>query len=445
MKISISGVRGIYGKDLTPKTISTIIRAFSSYLKNKKGESYVINIIIGRDTRTSSEIIQSLIESELINCGINVYSLNIAPTPIIFHESRKYDAGIIVTASHNPDEWNGLKLIIDGRGIFEQELDEIMSINNNQFNNIFGKFYHNTKYDYVVNVEKLLSSLISIQKNDLYYGIDSGGGATCDYVDSLFKKLNNKFILINGNKFISSRTADPTTDNLNDLKTLIKSKQDMFFGFAFDLDGDRVVVVDNTGTKLDPDMTLLLCLASTKVNLQYTKFVASLDTSLSIRDFIKSYNCTLDYSKVGEANVVKKMIEVSADAGGEGSSAGFIIPKFNMCRDGFLASAIISKIDKNTLNDCIGISSKYKIIRQKLLIEYNDISNIMNKIFDLLKPLSTEIINIDGVKAVIDDDSWILIRPSNTEHALRISIESTPYKINNLFDQISEKIMNLHE
>jgi len=160
---------------------------------------------------------------------------------------------------------------------------------------------------------------------------------------------------------------------------------------------------------------------------------------------IRDHGGRLNYSKVGESNVVKEMLDFNADAGGEGSSAGFIMPKFNMCRDGVLASAIISSLNEDLYNDCIQIASNYSTIRSKVPIESNFQNTIIEKIEDKFKGNSYQILKVDGIKILVDDKSWIIIRSSNTEHAIRISVESTPNNVQSLFKQTKEKVLSIYD
>jgi phosphomannomutase len=175
------------------------------------------------------------------------------------------------------------------------------------------------------------------------------------------------------------------------------------------------------------------------------KFVSSVDTSISVKRYIEQNGCSLYDSKVGEANVVKTMIDTGSDAGGEGSSAGFIMPRFNMCRDGFLASAIIASLSKSTVEECLAISSQYLQVRSVLSIISSVHAKLIDRLTDVLKAESSEISNLDGVKAIVDDDSWILIRPSNTEDVLRISVESKTQRSRSLFNNICEKVQSVYE
>jgi phosphomannomutase len=441
MKISISGIRGVFGSDdLSLYEVIKFSRLFAQTLIRASGKC-----ILARDTRPSSPVISKVVSASLMQEGVEVYDLNIAPTPMVFRESRKYQAGCIVTASHNPLDWNGLKFVLEGRGIFENELEEMLKNNqptDTEVTNVYGNSIQaNSNYvNEVVNIVKPSGN----GSKHIKVGLDPGGGATCGYVNILFKKLGHKFHSINDIHGASSRGTDPTVDNLYDLAGLVVANQ-LDFGFAFDVDGDRLVVVDKSGKKLTPDVTLLLCVASA-LNLGMKKFVTSIDTSVAIEKFAKAYGSAsvkFDCSKVGESNVVNKMLKVDADAGGEGSSAGFIMPKFNMCRDGFLASAIISSLDSKMIEECIQFASQYSQIRTKIALSSDLHNEVIEKLTEILRGESSQILTIDGIKATIDDDSWVLIRGSNTEHAIRISVESKAATLQTLYDRISNKVRSV--
>ena len=443
MKISISGARGIYGKDLNLHEIYRLSCLFGSYLKKSKNKK--IKCLLASDTRASGDIIKKIVKSSLIEMNIDVYDLSIAPTPIVFRESKKFDGSIIITASHNPFDWNGLKFIIDGRGIFEKELDEVLSSTQTTFPITSYGISRNFLSNYENDILELIQKSKELNSyNNKRIGIDAGGGAACGYANNILKNIGHIVYDVSGNKGIFSRGPDPTVDDLLQLKSIVKSN-DPDYGFSFDLDGDRLVVVNSNGEKLNSDITLLLCIANMLYNFQAKEFVTSIDTSISIQNFVKNHGCYLTYSKVGEANVVQKMIEKNANAGGEGSSAGFIMPNFNMCRDAILASVLISTINKKILKECFEISSKYSQIRTKIQIDSKLQKTILEKLHDEFKKDSTEINTLDGVKIIIDENSWILFRISNTEHVLRISIESTINEINTLYRNVNERIIKIHD
>ncbi|MEM2140461.1 phosphomannomutase [Nitrososphaera sp.] len=425
MKVSISGVRGIYGQDLTLNEVSR----FSSLFAGVAGEK----CIVARDTRPSGRIISQVVSASLMSAGVNVYNLGVAPTPAAFREARKYGAGVMITASHNPLEWNGLKFIVQGRGLFEEELARMLA--SQPAAGGFGT-EHDAGTAYVDDVAALIGS------GGAKVAIDCGGGASCGYAEQLFKKLGMKCISINGVPGISSRGPDPTADELADLRSLVKSSN-LDFGFALDPDGDRLVVVKD-GQKLSPDSTMLLCIARA-VEMGVKNFVSSIDSSVAIDRYVKNRGGRIEHSKVGEANVVKKMLETGAEAGGEGSSAGFIMPKFNMCRDGLLAAGTIATLDKKMVADCLAFASQFSQIRSKVPADSSLHAKVIEKLPDMLKAESAELIMGDGVKAIIDDDSWALVRPSNTEHAIRVSVESKAGRAESLFKKMSEKVQRAYD
>jgi phosphomannomutase len=435
VKISISGVRGIYGQDLNLHEVNRFTGLFAGFIKSGK-------CVVARDTRPSSTIIAQIVSASLMAAGIDVYNLGIAPTPAAFREARKYGASIIVTASHNPLEWNGLKFIIDGRGLFEHELEEMLRITGNG-RHTFGNKFRN-EFQISSNYTDTVAEVAKGDNASVNVGIDTAGGAACGYAEDLFKKLGHKYFSINGIAGISSRGPDPTADDLADLRGLIVAKK-LDYGFGLDLDADRVVVVNSKGEKLNPDATLLLCVARA-LEMGLKRFVTSIDTSVAIEKYILQNNGkVVAYAKVGEANVVSKMLDVNAEAGGEGSSAGFIMPKVNMCRDGLLAAATISTLYKNTVEECLNFASQFAQIRSKISANSLMHRAVIDRLPDIFKTESYSIITEDGVKAIIDEDSWVLIRPSNTEHAIRISVESKVEKAKAIYKSASEKVQTVYD
>ena len=426
MKKTISGIRGIFGEDLNLKDVMEFTNNFSSLIKSQK-------CVIGRDTRPSGKIIQEIVSAVLMKNGIDVYDLGMVPTPVVFRESRKYGAGIIISSSHNPIEWNGMKFILEGRGINENELPKIVNkqeIIKSKIGNI-----KKIKSTYVEDARKIIGHI----ENSPKIIIDNGGGAANDFAVNLLKNIGCDVEIINQEILDSSRGPDPTSDELTELTETSKNKD---IGFAFDLDGDRLVVV-RKGEKQTPDITLGLGVVKS-LELGYKKFVLSLDTSVSIEKFIKEKGGTVVRSKVGEANVIEEMIKNDSQAGGEGSSAGFILPEFNYCREGILTSGLIaSMLENSKFSEIIKYMENYFQIREKIKIDsnYHDkiIENVKN---DLIKKYS-KIDTRDGIKVIMDDDTWILIRKSNTEDIIRISGESNNEEkckkiINNTIEMVKE-------
>ena len=439
MKISISGIRGIFNEDLTIQEISRFSRIFGSYLKDNFD---VTNCVIARDTRPSGKLVAEVVTGSLLEQGIDVYDLGMAPTPVLFREARKYTGGLMITASHNPLSWNGLKMLINGRGLFESDLEQLLETKIHEHSQIGHTFKIDPHY-----MTDILDRFHppTHPNRDVRVGIDFGGGAACNFANRLLNSYQVKYLGINDTMGLSSRGPDPTSDPLVDLCNLVKINN-LNFGFAFDIDGDRLVVVNSEGVQLNPDLTLLFCVANVISNNGFKKFTISLDTSLAIEKYIKDHGGQIYFSKVGESNVLRRMLETHSESGGEGSSGGFIMPSFTSCRDGLLASVIISSLNQDLIKECLSISSKFRQIRTKHPINpKTDNKVLFEKILSALKSHSIEIIYTDGLKFIIDDNSWILVRISNTEHVLRISLESSAEKVDSLFKMFYDKIVEVYE
>ena len=426
MKKTISGIRGIFGKDLHLKDVIEFSNNFSSLIKSQK-------CVVGRDTRPSGKMIQETISAVLMKNGIDVFDLGMVPTPVVFREARKYGAGIVISSSHNPIEWNGMKFILDGRGINEKELPQI--INHQEIlKSKIGKI-KKIESTYIEDARKIIGNI----ENSPKIVIDNGGGAAKDFAATLLKNIGCDVEVINKELLGCSRGPDPTSDKLIELTSISKDKE---IAFAFDLDGDRLVVV-RKGKKQTPDVTLGLGIAKS-LELGYKKFVLSIDTSISIEKFIKEKGGTVVRSKVGEANVIEEMLKNNSQAGGEGSSGGFILPEFNYCREGILTSGLISSMLENSkFSEILNYMENYFQIREKVEIDSNYHDRLIENIKDNLIKKYSEIDTRDGIKAIIDENTWILIRKSNTEDIIRISGESNDEKkckmiINNTIEMVKE-------
>jgi len=407
LKKTISGIRGIFGKDLNLKDVLQFCNNFSSLIKSKK-------CVIGKDTRPSGVMMKDTASAALMKNGIDIFNLETVPTPVVFREARKYGAGLVISSSHNPINWNGMKFIIEGRGINEEELPRIIEHQEILKSKIGTE--ENISSSYIDEAEKIIGNI----ENQPEVVVDIGGGAAKGFAPDLLKKIGCKVEVINEELSGCSRGPDPTSDELSEL-ILASNKKEI--GFAFDLDGDRLVVVIK-GKKQIPDVTLGLGVAKS-LELGYKKFVLSIDTSISIKKFIMEKGGTVQISKVGEANVIDLMLKTNAQAGGEGSSGGFILPEFNYCREGILTSGLISSMLGNSkFDEILNYMESYHQIREKTEVDSNFHDKVIEKVNSKFSKKYSEISTLDGIKGTIDEDSWVLIRKSNTEDIIRVSAES---------------------
>lgn len=406
MQISISGIRGIFGYDFLLENVIKFCNGFSHITKSKK-------CAIGRDIRPSSNIIKNIASATLMQNGIDVYDLGIMPTPVVFRESREYGSGVMITASHNTMEWNGIKYSINGKGVNDNQI-KIITSHKMHFQYCIGE---DIKADtrYANDVNQIIKNKISGRK----LIIDVCGGTSKQILNKVLSKCNSKALIINDNAR-NVRYTDPVYDKLDGLVMHTSNNK---IGFALDVDGDRLVVVKN-GKKLAPDSTVLLCI-SKAIELGYKKFVVSLDTSIVVTNYITRMGCEICYSKIGERNVVEQIEKTESHAGGEGSSGGFILPEFNYCRDGILACILITSITDKNIDDVLKHSNNSFISRYKISIRTDMINIMLTKLYAKIKYSGEIVTHLDGIKIMFDENSWALIRKSNTENnTIRVSIES---------------------
>ena len=433
MKKTISGIRGVVGDDLGIQDVMTFCSNFAGIAGDR--------CVTGMDTRDSSDLLMRAAHAGLMSKGMDVYSLGMVPTPVVFREARKIGAGVMITSSHNPPEWNGLKFVLNGRGINESELPHITY----GHSHTVSKDHSGTGGDIATNpgtasshttsyVDDAASVIGSIGGKPRIIA-DVGGGAALHIVQQMYEKIGCKISIVNAAR--GSRSPDPTTDPLS---KLVQSSPRCDIGFAFDLDGDRLVVVKD-GKKQSPDVTLGLGIAGA-IDRGCKKFVLSMDTSLGVEKIIKSGSGTATRTKVGEANVVDEMIKSKAQAGGEGSSGGFILSEFNYCRDGILAGGMIAgMLQKNNgtrLKETLDVLGAYHIMRTKVQADPALHGAMVERAQKWMKSECSEVQEIDGTRGVIDEDSWVLVRRSNTEDAVRVSAESdSPLKCRSLVAKIN--------
>lgn len=424
--LTISGLRGIVGKDLTNKDIMKIIYDFIHSSKIK-------TCAIGRDTRTTSDMLHQIVLSVLIAEGCNVKDLGVTSTPSVFRHTKKndLDGGICITSSHNPKEWNGLKLIVrPGRIIKPIELKNISTQNN-----IFTGVLIESETCYY---NDLLEFFNQNKFHKLKIAMDFGGGAASVFVRDIFTKLGCQIYTINDFPGIFNRIIDPTEDSLKSLSELIISNN-CDIGFAFDADVDRLVIMNEKGEKAPPDFSLLSGIKYVEQRFGLNKAAISIDSSLSIINYLKKINCNIITTQVGEGNVLEKILSEGCDIGGEGSSGGFIYPDFNLCRDGVLlalmTSYLVEKFGK--LDKVFSGIEEFNQSRIKIKTDPNNF-NIIKKHF----AKRNDVILIDGIKITPTENSWVLIRPSNTEKCIRLSAEAKNFNESNKLIEEYKNLIN---
>lgn len=447
---SISGIRGTIGgrvgENLTPIDVVQFVSAFISFLK-KDGNP--LTIVVGRDARVSGEMINKLVCSTLQSLGVNVIDLGLSTTPtvemaVVHHHA---DGGIILTASHNPMQWNALKLL-NARGEFISAADgqkvlEIIEKQEYQFAEIdkLGKYstYDKAIEDHIEAILKLdLVNVDAIKRAHFSVILDcvnSTGGLA---LPLLLKKLGVlKVKVLNDDcSGVFAHNPEPLPQNLRGIADAMK-KGSYSVGFVVDPDVDRLAILTENGDMFGEEYTLV---SIADYILQHKKgnTVSNLSSTRALRDVSRKHSVDYNASAVGEVNVVEKMKETDAVIGGEGNG-GVIYPELHYGRDALVGIALFLTYMAETGMKCSEIRRlypSYVISKNKIDLRADmDLKAILQHIAE--KYAKHEVNTIDGVK--IDfENGWVHLRPSNTEPIIRIYAEAENGK---MADSMAEKII----
>ena len=412
---STSGIRGVFNLDLMPEDMAEYSRRFVRLL----GAS---ELLLGRDTRATGPIASRVVTSAVLGTGADLVDYGVISTPAIFRESRRKEKpAIIVTASHNEPEWNGLKFVVNGRGINQAEFDEILRKGaKGEGAASPGRVVRPEGFSYN---RELVQMAGEGSAQGVRVVVDLNGGAAVGHVPEILRGLGCHVSTIGDTPGIFIRTIDPTNDPLDMLcKTVKKEEADV--GFAFDCDGDRLALVDSDGKARTGDYMLTLAMKEALQGMSRKDVVVSVDTTQAIDEVVKEAGGQVFRSKVGEGNVVGLMAQKGVRLGGEGSSGGVIDASFNNCRDSMVAAALIVCVLKRKGRKVYGQVRSFHIAREKIEMP-------RKKGMDAVKRLQKEspaADALDGLKIKTSSSSWVLIRVSNTEDGVRVSAEAPSMK-----------------
>jgi phosphoglucosamine mutase len=436
-----SGIRGPIGKVVTANLALKMGRAISTLL----GPGH--SVVVGYDTRTSSQMLERAITAGILEGGCDVLSLGMAPTPLVGYATMKLaDAGVMITASHNPPQDNGIKVWTAKGMAFppsqEIELEKIISgetFSIASWRNIGQvKDIKNISREYI----KDLLDYIHI-KPGLKVVVDSASGAASYLSPLILRKAGCQVITLNSQPdgFFPGRMAEPSEANLQELMRMVKAtKADL--GIAHDGDADRMIAVDEQGNMADFDK--LVSLMAREIG---GKVVTTVDASNSM-DMCLEGKGEVIRTKVGDVHVAEAIEENNASFGGEPSGT-WIHPDFCMCPDGILSGLRITALvsEKGPLSELLNGVPSFPTLREKINCEESQKKIIMEKTeaeFHKLFEDVAEVNLIDGVRLSLENGSWVLIRPSGTESYVRITLGGkTDVEAQNLMDKSKEFMKNL--
>ncbi len=424
--ISVSGIRGIVGEGLSPELLVQYAAAVGTFYGKGK-------VIVGRDSRVTGEMVKAAVFSGLSSVGCDVVDLGICSTPTVQTAVQNSDAigGIVITASHNPVQWNALKLLSE-KGMFldadqgaqVKKIAESGTFDYQGWDKI-GKIsdYMEATEDHLKEVMKMsFLDIPAIRKRKFKVAYDCVNGAGGTIIPQLLDELGCETIPLNVEPTgIFAHTPEPRPENLIDLCTLVK-KEGADVGFAVDPDVDRLAIVAETGEFIGEEYTVTL---ATSFMLGKTKgsVAVNLSTTRAVEDVARANGCPVLRTKVGEIHVAKRMEEEKSVIGGEGNG-GVIVPEVHLGRDAPVGIAIILQYlleSEKRVSTLWQEMPQYKIVKEKMEIGSHDPDQLLKKIETSHQK---DTLNVeDGIKIDMEE-GWVHIRKSNTEPIIRVMAEA---------------------
>ncbi len=446
LKISISGVRGVIGDSLSPTLLTRFAQAFGTYVGSG-------TIVIGRDPRTSGEMVKQAVVAGLLSSGCRVVDVGMCPVPTVQLMVAQHGAhgGLAITASHNPPEWNALKFIgpdglFLGPGLAREMLD----------------IYHQGEYLKVagsemrgvesltgatdLHIKAILASLGPLPQKGrgLRVVLDACNGAGSIVGPKLLEALGADAISINNQpngQF--PRPAEPLPENLGALCAAVKQHR-ADIGFAQDMDADRLAIVSELGEAIGEDYTVVLATLYV-LGREPGPVVANLSTTHALDFVTKLFDCPLYRTRIGEANVTERMQREGAVIGGEGNG-GVIYPRVNFARDSLVGMALVLHLlaDRGrSLSEILKELPRLYMMKEKLPCPSHKIGEVLKMIRQVYESSPVDL--TDGVKVILPN-GWFHVRGSNTEPIIRLTAEAeTPEQVRLISDPVFElmrKVIN---
>ena len=438
-----NGVRGIFSEDFSLEFVNDLVMSLATYFKKGK-------ILVGYDGRHSSPIVTKIVSSALNYSGLDCYMAGLVPTPCLEYAIKKlgYDGGLMITASHNPPEYNGIKPVAsDGVEISredERKIEQIFDEKTWLKADTFGKTFDepNVITTYIDGIISLIE-VDSIKVKKFKVCLDLGNGVQSVTAKRLCDKLGCDVYTINEeiDGDFSGRGSEPTPQNLQELsKLVVDTNSD--FGIAFDGDGDRSIFCDENGKILTGDSSALLLCDYLLQQYPNSEVVTCLNSGNIIENIVKKNNSHVVRTKVGSVEVSRRMVTDDALIGYE-ENGGFMFGKHNHVRDGAMTLALmlnlLSKSDyslsQNLKNLPPTFTTKTKI---ECSLEQSEVV-----ISELLKEFPDSDTS-DGIKIYVDENNWVMIRPSGTEPIIRIYGESNSQQnLDSLISNFTEKTKSI--
>lgn len=440
LKIGVSGIRGAVGEFLTPSLACAFAQAFGTYVGRGR-------VVVGRDTRASGPMLQHAVQCGLLAAGCEVVDVGVLPTPTIqiYTAVTRASGGLAITASHNPPEYNALKMF-NAQGLFfnNYERGELLDIyHQSDFKQASNDEIRTVSCDFVspsnLHIDRILKHVDAdrIRARHFRVALDGVNGAGSRLsVHFLKDVLGCELHAISVDPACPfPREAEPRPDTLGELSALV-TREHCEIGFGQDPDGDRLAICDELGCVMDNDDVLALAVDAA-LDIAPGDVVVNLTTSSAIDDVARKYGSSVHRTPVGEANVVETMQAVRATIGGEGANGGIIFPALHYCRDSYTGMAfLLDRLAKTGLTTSELQAQLPRYFRKlgKVAYGHGRLGPILQALDEKFAAAIKD--RTDGLKLIFPD-GWIHVRASNTEPLLRLGAEAkSQQRLDELYDEV---------
>ena len=420
LKMGVSGVRGLYGKDLKAEEVRRFGFAYGSYLHRNGREGMVV---VGEDSRMGGKVLKEGLKEGLSDRGFLVVDMGIISSPGLVYlvRSRDFCGGIVVTASHNPGEWNGLKFVDgEGRFLYFEEIQKLYRIYDEELGVGLGGWEGGGGFrgGYLKAIWSLAKKE-AIRGRGLKVGYDGCNGTMSEITEEVLKELGCEVKKIHIDRGDFERGVEPVARNLRELGALVK-KEGYDIGFGFDPDGDRLAIISELGEAIGEEYTLVMSCD------EYLREVRSdvctnLSTSWMIDGLCKRYGVRVIRTGVGEMHVIRGMEENGCLIGGEGNG-GVILPLVNLTRDSLVGVTLVLNLLSRgyRVSELVDSYDRYEMIKKTIEMEldWGDLKEEFKR-----RHKEGRIEEKDGIKVDYEGSYWIHIRESNTEGVIRLIME----------------------
>lgn len=440
------GVRGVVNTELTPEMVLKLAMAVGTYFGPGS------RVVVGSDSRAGRSSLTRVVVGGLLSTGVKVFEAGLTPTPALQHyvKTRGFDGGVMITASHNPPEYSGVKVVmadgVEAPREVEEEIERIFY--ESRFRRVGWQdlSYDAVKvYDVVESYVDAVVGLVdgdSIRRAGLKVVVDPANNVGTLTTPKILRRLGVKVLTINSDiSHIPSRNIEPSPENVRDLIDTVRATN-ASFGVAHDGDADRAIFIANDGRYIPGDYSaVLLCehIVKNRGERHPPRVVTAVSSTTLVGSMLSKYGIEVVWTRVGSIIIARTMMKVGAIAGFE-ENGGFMYPRHQYVRDGGMSLALMAEllsVERVSLSELLDRLPKRFVVKRRVYIDKSVLPEVYERIKTVFSGL--EFVEVDGIKA-ISNSFWFLVRPSGTEPLVRVFVEAESEEVAN---QILKEVLDI--